>query len=140
QYIIPAKASAKISFRLVPGQDPEDIYQKLDKALKDMVPEGCEISLKKIDAAFPVMVDKNSSFADKLKNGLKNVFGKEAVWYREGGSIAVVSDFKKITPNVFMVGFGSPDDNIHAPNEKLNLEDFLREIKFSSLVIEELSK
>lgn len=139
QYIIPAKASAKISFRLVPNQNPEDIYTKLEKYLKDTAPTGCEINIKKIDAALPIIIDKNSPFAEKLKTGLKKVFDKEAVWYREGGSVAVVNDFKKLTSNVFMVGFGSPDDNIHAPNEKLNLEDFFREIKFSTILMEELS-
>jgi len=139
QYIIPSQAVAKISFRLVPNQNPDDIFKKVKKFLIDNTPEAAKISIKKVDWAMPTIIDRNSCFANKLENSLKKIFNnKKVIWYREGGAIPVVYDFQKINNDIFMVGFGSPDDNIHGPNEKLNLKDFLREIKFSSILIKNL--
>lgn len=140
QYIIPAESSAKISFRLVPNQNPKDIFQKLKKFIIKNAPMEAKISITKVDWATPTIINKNSFFAKQLEKGLKEIFHKKAVWYREGGAVPVVADFKRINPNIFMVGFGSPNDNIHGPNEKLNLKDFLREIKFSSILVKKLGE
>jgi acetylornithine deacetylase/succinyl-diaminopimelate desuccinylase-like protein len=140
QYIVPAQSSAKISFRLVPNQNPDDIFKKLKKFVYQVSPKEAKVEIKKIDWAKPTVVGTESQFAKILEKGLEDVFNKKAVWYREGGAVPMVYDFQKISPDVFMVGFGSPDDNIHAPNEKLNLSDFYKEIRFSSILIKRLGE
>lgn len=138
QYIVPARATAKISFRLVPGQTPNYIFKKLKIFVNKIAPKQSEVKIRKVDWAMPSVVGKNNDFAESLALGLRKVFNKKAVWYREGGAVPVVRDFLKISDKVFMVGFGSSDDNIHGPNEKLNLGDFYKEIEFSSILVKEL--
>lgn len=139
QYIVTAEAAAKISFRLVPNQNPQDIFKKIKKYVDSIAPKSVKVKIKKVDWAIPTVIDKNSHFGRSLSDGLKKVFNKKAVWYREGGAVPVVCNFQKISKDIFMVGFGSSDDNIHGPNEKLNLADFYKEIKFSAILMKQLA-
>jgi acetylornithine deacetylase/succinyl-diaminopimelate desuccinylase-like protein len=128
--VIPAKATAKVSMRLVPEQDPEDILQKVNAYLKTITPAGIQLNVKVHGKAPPVVVGTNNRFIEAAGEALREVFGKETVYTRTGGSIPVVADFANVLkmPSV-MMGMGLPDDNLHAPNEKFHLPNFYRGIE-----------
>ncbi|MFH1759061.1 MAG: M20/M25/M40 family metallo-hydrolase [Patescibacteria group bacterium] len=139
QYIIPTEVLAKISFRLVPNQNPEKIYNQLIKFIFRYQNKEIKIELKRIDSAYPAIMNKQSLIATKAAETLKEIFDVKPVWFREGGAVPVVYNFQKLGKDVIMVGFGLPDDNIHAPNEKLNLSSFYREIEFVARLVRKLA-
>ena len=128
--VIPARASAKISMRLVPDQDPADIWNKYEKYVRSIVPKGIQINIKKHSAGPASVVRTDNHYIRTATEAMKEVFGKETVYMRSGGSIPIVSDFEEFLkiPTV-MMGFGLPDDNIHAPNEKFHIPNFYRGIE-----------
>jgi acetylornithine deacetylase/succinyl-diaminopimelate desuccinylase-like protein len=128
--VIPAKASAKVSMRLVPNQDPDDILKKYTKFVKRLTPKGIEINIKLHSKGPACVVDTNNRFIKPATEALRDVFKKDTVFIRSGGSIPVVTDFQAVLkiPSV-MMGFGLPDDNLHAPNEKFHIPNFYRGIE-----------
>lgn len=138
--IIPAKAFAKLSFRLVPGQNSGKVFSQFKKFIKKLAPSAVKIKIKRLDCAEPSLMDKNSIVAIVAKDALKNVFGHKVSWYRDGGSVPLIYDFKKINNNIIMVGFGLPDDNLHAPNEKLNLNQFFNGIEFVKVFLKKYAE
>jgi acetylornithine deacetylase/succinyl-diaminopimelate desuccinylase-like protein len=128
--VIPAKASAKVSMRLVPNQDPDDILKKYTKFVKKLTPKGVEINIKLHSKGPACVVDTNNRFIKPATEALRDVFKKDTVFIRSGGSIPVVTDFQAVLkiPSV-MMGFGLPDDNLHAPNEKFHIPNFYRGIE-----------
>ena len=142
QYVVVSEASAKISFRLVMNQDPKEISQKVMSFLSDEEKKyGIKIDVTELDSAVPVIVNKENTYlGEKLRETLKKVTKKDAVWYLEGGCVPVVDDFikRKVSNEIFMVGFGSPDDNIHGPNERLSVKDFEKEIDFAEALVSSL--
>lgn len=120
--VIPAWAMAKISTRLVPDQDPEQVYQGMLKYLEQHAPKGVRWELIKMSGGPAYVADLKLSAISALANAMKTVWGIAPVYKREGGSIPVVSDMKAILGfDSVLTGFGLPDDNIHSPNEKLHL-------------------
>jgi acetylornithine deacetylase/succinyl-diaminopimelate desuccinylase-like protein len=128
--VIPARASAKVSMRLVPDQDPEDILRKVTEYIKAITPAGIQINVKQYGKAPAVVVQTDNRYIEAASAALKEIFGKETVFTRSGGSIPVVADFAKVLqmPSI-MMGLGLPDDNLHAPNEKFHLPNFYRGIE-----------
>jgi acetylornithine deacetylase/succinyl-diaminopimelate desuccinylase-like protein len=128
--VIPARASAKVSMRLVPNQDPDDILKKYTKFVKKLTPKGIEIKIKLHSKGPACVVDTNNRFIKPATEALRDVFKKDTVFIRSGGSIPVVTDFQSVLkiPSV-MMGFGLPDDNLHAPNEKFHIPNFYRGIE-----------
>ena len=128
--VIPARASAKVSMRLVPNQDPDDILKKYTKFVKKLTPKGIEINIKLHSKGPACVVDTNNRFIKPATEALRDVFKKDTVFIRSGGSIPVVTDFQDVLkiPSV-MMGFGLPDDNLHAPNEKFHIPNFYRGIE-----------
>jgi acetylornithine deacetylase/succinyl-diaminopimelate desuccinylase-like protein len=128
--VIPAKASAKVSMRLVPNQDPDDILKKYTKFVKKLTPKGIELNIKVYSKGPACVVDTNNRFIKPATEALHEVFKKDTVFIRSGGSIPVVTDFQEALkiPSV-MMGFGLPDDNLHAPNEKFHIPNFYRGIE-----------
>jgi acetylornithine deacetylase/succinyl-diaminopimelate desuccinylase-like protein len=128
--VIPARASAKVSMRLVPNQDPDDILTKYTKFVKKLTPKGIEINIKLHSKGPACVVDTNNRFIKPATEALRDVFKKDTVFIRSGGSIPVVTDFQSVLkiPSV-MMGFGLPDDNLHAPNEKFHIPNFYRGIE-----------
>jgi acetylornithine deacetylase/succinyl-diaminopimelate desuccinylase-like protein len=113
---------AKISTRLVPDQDPEQVYQGMLKYLEQHAPKGVRWELIKMSGGPAYVADLKLSAISALANAMKTVWGIAPVYKREGGSIPVVSDMKAILGfDSVLTGFGLPDDNIHSPNEKLHL-------------------
>ena len=128
--VIPARAAAKISMRLVPNQRPDEIYKLFSDYVKSIVPRGIQLSIRQLSGADPMLIRTDNRFVQASKQAMKEVFGKDTVFIRSGGSIPVVADFEKHLgiPSV-MMGFGLPDDNLHAPNEKFHIPNFYRGIE-----------
>lgn len=138
--VLPAKAGAKFSFRLVPDQDPDKIRAGLDEFLKANCPPGIEYELIGNHGAPGVIVPLDNPFMEAAKVAIDKGFGKEPVFIRSGGSIPVVLAFKeKLGIDTLLLGWGQDDDNPHSPNEKFSLIDFHRGIKASAYLWEELA-
>ncbi len=128
--VIPARAVAKISTRLVPDQRPDEAAEQIRKAVAAACPKGVTAEFKAIHSAPPSVVDPENPFVRDAAEAMKQIFGRDTVYIRSGGSIPIVAAFDRALgiPSV-MMGFGLPDDNLHAPNEKLNLGNFFRGIE-----------
>jgi acetylornithine deacetylase/succinyl-diaminopimelate desuccinylase-like protein len=128
--VIPAKALAKISFRLVPGMKPDDIFAKYKKFVEEVAPKGVQVNVRLIHSGEPIVVSTDNEYIRAAKTAMAEVFGKETVFVRGGGSIPIVGDFvRELKVPTVMMGFGLPDDNLHAPNEKFHLANFHRGIE-----------
>jgi acetylornithine deacetylase/succinyl-diaminopimelate desuccinylase-like protein len=128
--VIPARASAKISMRLVPDQRPEEIWKLFNEYVQKIVPKGIDVKIKQWSVADPIVVRTDNHFVRAAAQAMHDVFKKDTVYIRSGGSIPIVADFEKSLkiPSV-MMGFGLPDDNLHAPNEKFHIPNFYRGIE-----------
>jgi acetylornithine deacetylase/succinyl-diaminopimelate desuccinylase-like protein len=128
--VIPARAVAKISTRLVADQDPAEAAEQLKKAVAKACPRGVTAEVKALHSAPPSLVNPDNRFIRAAADAMSEVFGKPTVYIRSGGSIPIVAAFEQSLgiPSV-MMGFGLPDDNLHAPNEKLHLPNFYRGIE-----------
>jgi acetylornithine deacetylase/succinyl-diaminopimelate desuccinylase-like protein len=128
--VIPARAFAKVSMRLVPNQDPDAILKKYTAYVKKLTPKGIETKIKVFSKGPACVVGTNNPFIKAATQALRDVFKKETVFIRSGGSIPIVTDFQDVLklPSV-MMGFGLPDDNLHAPNEKFHIPNFYRGIE-----------
>ena len=123
--VIPAKALAKVSMRLVPGMTTAKAFAQYKSYVEKIVPAGVEVDVRLIHSGEPCLIPVNNPYIQAATRALKEVWGKETVFIRSGGSIPIVGDFDRHlgVPSV-MMGFGLPDDNIHAPNEKFHLKNF----------------
>src|SRR5713226_8800089 len=139
--VIPARALAKLSVRLVADQRPDEATAQLRKAVAAACPKGVTAEFKPIHSAPPSLVNPDNRFIHAAAEAMRQVFGKETVYIRSGGSIPIVAAFDKSLgiPSV-MMGFGLPDDNLHAPNEKLHLPNFFRGIEAVARYLEILGK
>ncbi len=120
--IIPSKAMAKISMRLVPNQKPEEIPGQMEAFFKANAPATVRWNVKLISGGSPSISDITLPETKALAKALKDVWGVDPIYKREGGSISVVADMQEVLGiDSALTGFGLPDDNIHSPNEKLDL-------------------
>jgi acetylornithine deacetylase/succinyl-diaminopimelate desuccinylase-like protein len=128
--VIPARASAKVSMRLVPNQDADEVLKKYKKFVQKLTPKGIQISIKVWSKGPACVVGTNNKFIKAATEALRDVFKKDTVFIRSGGSIPIVTDFQDVLkiPSV-MMGFGLPDDNLHAPNEKFHIPNFYKGIE-----------
>jgi acetylornithine deacetylase/succinyl-diaminopimelate desuccinylase-like protein len=137
--VIPAKAAAKVSMRLVPNQDPDDILKRYTAFVKKLTPKGIDTKIKVWSKGPACVVGTDNRFIKAATEALHDTFKKETVFIRSGGSIPIVTDFQDVLkiPSV-MMGFGLPDDNLHAPNEKFHIPNFHRGIETICLFFEKL--
>jgi acetylornithine deacetylase/succinyl-diaminopimelate desuccinylase-like protein len=128
--VIPARATAKISTRLVANQTVAKSVEQMKAAVAAACPRGVTAELKVLHAGEPSLTNPDNKFIHAAAQALKETFGKETVYIRSGGSIPIVGVFDRYlgVPSV-MMGFGLPDDNLHAPNEKFHLPNFYRGIE-----------
>lgn len=140
QYIVPSTAKAKVSFRLVCNQDPDDVFKKFKDFIGKNKQKGTRVKVKLVDKAYPTTVSEDTDFIRIIEKSFDNLFKNNIVKYYEGGCVPIIYDFLRFTKQIYMVGFGSPDDNIHGPNEKLNVKDFFKGIKFYKNLIENLEQ
>jgi len=139
--VLPAKATAKFSFRLVPNQAPKKITQALDRMLRELCPPGVRMELIEYAASPGVLVSLDSPFVQAAARAIQHAFGRMPVFTREGGSIPIVSTFHEtLRADMLLLGWGQDDDNAHSPNEKFSLADFHRGIKASARLWDELSR
>jgi len=137
--VIPAVAHAKISMRLVPNQRPADVEKKIARHLKSVAPKSVKVEIKSLHGgdAWVTQTDHPAMLA--ASRAMQRAFGRKAVFVREGGSIPVVATFDAMlgVPCVLM-GIGLQDDNLHAPNEKIDLDQFYGGIEAAAYLMEEL--
>jgi len=137
--VIPARAVAKISLRLAADQRPGEALDQFTAAVARACPRGVTAQVRSIHGAAPSLVNPDNVFIRAAAEALKEVFGQETVYIRSGGSIPIVGLFDQHLgiPSVLM-GFGLPDDNLHAPNEKFHLPNFYRGIEAVAKYLEAL--
>jgi acetylornithine deacetylase/succinyl-diaminopimelate desuccinylase-like protein len=125
--VIPAVATAKISMRLVPDMNPKEVIRQFTSYVKKLTPKGIKINIRILSSAPASVVPMGSHVIAAAADAMHQVFHKKTVFIRSGGSIPIVGLFQKHLkiPSV-MMGFGLPDDNLHAPNEKFHLPNFYR--------------
>jgi acetylornithine deacetylase/succinyl-diaminopimelate desuccinylase-like protein len=125
--VIPAKAVAKVSTRLVADQDHKESVEQIKAAVAAACPKGVTAQFKLIHSAAPSLVNPDNIYIKRSAEAMSEVFGKPTVYIRSGGSIPIVGVFDQSlgAPSV-MMGFGLPDDNLHAPNEKMHLPNVYR--------------
>jgi len=139
--VLPSKASAKFSFRLVPNQLPEKISAALNKWVTEHTPPGIKAELIDFHGAPGVIVPLESPFVTAASKALEQAFGRAPVFTREGGSIPIVSAFyNALRADTLLLGWGQDDDNTHSPNEKFCLADFHRGTAASAALWGEIAK
>ena len=139
--VLPSRAMAKVSMRLVPDQDPKKIEEMVEKHLKAIAPPSVEIKVTRMHGGKPWVASLDHPALIAAANALEKGFGRRPVFQREGGSIPVVATFSELLniPTVLM-GIGLPDENAHAPNEKLDLSNFFLGIKSAAYFLDEFSR
>jgi len=139
--IIPARASAKFSCRLVPDQDPKKVTDELRGFLESICPLGIKMQLADMHGAPAIVVPLESPYIKAASAAIEKGFGKAPVFIREGGSIPVVTDFRNhLDADTLLLGWGQNDDNTHGPNEKLSLQDYYLGTRSSAFLWDELSR
>ena len=139
--IIPARAMAKISCRLVPHQEPEEITRKVAEHLARVAPPGVRVRVVPLHGGRPYLAPTDHPVFEVAKRAFSKAFGKPTVFIREGGSIPFVRTIADVTGKpCLLMGFGQPDENAHAPNEWLDLENYHLGIKSAAYLYEELAQ
>ena len=139
--VIPGKASAKVSMRLVPGQDPAKIQATFEKTLRERCPVGVQIEFARHGAGPAVLVPHDSPAIALARKAVQRGFGCPPVLMREGGSIPIVGLLKsELGLETLLVGFGLPDDRVHSPNEKFDLDALYAGSRTAAALYDELSR
>ncbi len=138
--VIASKGMAKVSMRLVPNQDPEVIAQAFEAYVKKLAPSSVKINILRHGTGKPILTPRDHPAVKAVDQAITQGFGISPVYIREGGSIPVVATFQERLglPTVLM-GFGLPDCDAHAPNEKFNLKNFYRGIISAAWFYQEYS-
>ncbi|HEY6461202.1 MAG TPA: dipeptidase [Polyangiaceae bacterium] len=139
--IIPARASAKVSCRLVPDQEPDEIVKKLEAHFAKVAPPGVRVRVENLHGGRPYLAPTDHPVFEIAKRAFTKAFGKPTVFMREGGSIPFVRTIADATGKpCLLMGFGQPDENAHAPNEWLDLENYHLGIKSAAYLYDEIGR
>ncbi len=139
--VIPATAMAKVSMRLVPNQDPDKIAMLFEEYVRKITPKTVHLKVTRMHGGRPWMTDLDNRFIQAAGRAIEQGFGKRAVYTREGGSIPIVSTFQQeLNAPTVLFGIGLPDENSHAPNEFLNLDNFYGGILASAFLYREIAQ
>jgi len=139
--VLPSVAGAKISMRLVPNQDPDKVAKLFENYIYKIAPKSVKVKVTSLHGGKPSVTAIDTPAIKAAVTSLKKAFGVEPVFFKEGGSIPIVSSFKEtLGADAILLGFGLPDDNIHSPNEKFDLGNFYKGISTVAYYYEELSK
>ena len=139
--VLPALAYAKISMRLVPDQDPDELFPRYEAYLQKLAPASVRVRVTSHHTALPFLTDPGHPMLEAARRALKRVWPKPPVMIREGGSIPVMTTFQRThgLPCILM-GFGLDDDQVHAPNEKFSLSSYYGGTKSVAYLYEELAR
>jgi len=139
--VLPAVAMAKVSMRLVPNQRPEKIAELFDAYVRKLAPKTVELKVTRMHGGKPWMTEYDNPFVQAAGRAIEKGFGQKPIFTREGGSIPVVSTFQEELglPSV-LFGVGLPDENAHAPNEKLDLGNFHNGVIASAILYDEIAR
>ena len=139
--VLPSKAMAKVSCRLVPDQRPEEIERLLRAHVERVAPPGVTVTVTPLHGGMPWRADLDGPLFDAARRALATAFDREPVIVGEGGSIPVVGDFQKILKApVLLVGFGLPGENAHAPNEWMSVDNYHRGAEAVAALWDELAR
>jgi acetylornithine deacetylase/succinyl-diaminopimelate desuccinylase-like protein len=140
--IIPAKAGAKVSMRLVPDQRAATVNELFKNFFYSIAPPGVTIQISEMHGSDPVLVERDQPAVQAAARAIEFGFGKSPLYIREGGSIPIVGLFKEMLncESILLMGWGSPDDGAHSPNERFSLEDFHRGILSAAALCYALEK
>jgi acetylornithine deacetylase/succinyl-diaminopimelate desuccinylase-like protein len=137
--VLPAKAMAKVSCRLVPHQDPAEIEVLMKAHVARVAPAGVTVTVNHLHGGRPWRAELNGPLFDAARRAFAAAFGREPVITGEGGSIPVVGDFARILgAPVLLVGFGLPGENAHAPDEWMSMENFTTGMRAIATLWDEL--
>jgi acetylornithine deacetylase/succinyl-diaminopimelate desuccinylase-like protein len=137
--VLPAKAMAKVSCRLVPDQDPAEIEKAMKAHVAKVAPKGVNVTVTHLHGGRPWRAELNGPLFDAARRALAAAFGREPVITGEGGSIPVVGDFERILgAPVALIGFGLPGENAHAPDEWMSMENFTKGMRAIATLWDEL--
>ncbi|MBL7996659.1 dipeptidase [bacterium] len=139
--VLPSKASAKISMRLVPNQTPHQTAKLFERYVKKLCPKTMQIKVTELHGGYPAITDITTKEIIAASNALHKVFKKKPLFAREGGSIPVIASFERLLGlKSVLMGFGLDTDAIHSPNERFKLDNFHRGILSVALFYDELAK
>jgi len=138
--VLPSFAAAKVSMRLVPDQDPHELFGKFEAYVKRLAPPGVTVVVKEFHGAIPFVTEPDHPMLEAARRALSRAWNKPVAMMREGGSIPVMATFQQThgLPSILM-GFGLDDDNVHAPNEKFSLSSFEGGTRSVAYLYEELA-
>lgn len=136
--VIPAQATAKVSMRIVPNQKAKVIYRAFERKVRNMAPPAVRVEVRELAGSDPVLIDQSSPSVQSASAAVREVWGRDPAYTREGGSIPIVSKFVNVWKiPAILFGFGLPDDGHHAPNERFHLPNFFKGIDTVVRFIEE---
>jgi acetylornithine deacetylase/succinyl-diaminopimelate desuccinylase-like protein len=137
--VIPAVAMAKLSLRLVPDQDPHRVADMVEAHLRKITPKTVTLTITRMHGGRPWITEPDNAYVRAAGRAIEQGFGKAPVFCREGGSIPVVSTFQEaLGAPAVLFGVGLPDENAHAPNERLDLQNFHNGIIASAILYSEI--
>ena len=138
--VIPSWGGAKISMRLVPDQDPEEIARLFTEHVKEVAPPGVRVEVSHHHGARPTLLETEGAPVEAAMDALERVWGKRPVLVREGGSIPIVQSFsEELGVPILMMGFGLPDDGLHSPNERFKIENFYDGVRSIAVFLDRLA-
>ena len=132
---------AKISMRLVPDQDPQEIGRKFTEYVQSVAPAGVTVDVKYIHGAQATVMEASGPIVEAAMGAMEDVWGTKPVRVREGGSIPIVATFHEVLgAPVLLLGFGLSDDRLHSPNEKFNISHFYNGIRSIARLLDRLGE
>jgi acetylornithine deacetylase/succinyl-diaminopimelate desuccinylase-like protein len=138
--VIPAVSMAKVSMRLVPDQHPDKIAKLFEEYVQKVAPKSVEVKVTRMHGGKPWITGFDNPYVRAAGRAIEQGFGKAPVFCREGGSIPVVSTFQEeLGVPAVLFGVGLPDENAHAPNERLDLGNFHNGIVASAVLYKEIA-
>ena len=139
--VLPSKAAAKISFRLVGDQDPKQILKSLKQYIASCLPPDCSVKYTEETPSKATQMSTSNEAFEKARQALSDEWPKEATFVGCGGSIPIAGHFKDIlNTDSMLIGFGKDDDKIHSPNEKYDLSSFHKGIRSWARILDKLSE
>jgi acetylornithine deacetylase/succinyl-diaminopimelate desuccinylase-like protein len=139
--VLPARAMAKVSFRLVPDQDPTRIAELAKAHVARVAPKGVTVEVRALHGGRPWKAEPSGPLFEAARRALSAAFGREPVLAGEGGSIPVVDDFERILgAPVLLIGFGLPGENAHAPDEWMSLDNFSKGMRAIAVLWDEMAR